>query len=154
MNLVVSQPPYSYRTDGAVPSFDDSGPLTVMDGECALCSAGARLIARFDMAGEFRICRARTPLGTALLRHYGLDPDDPESWLYIVDGRAFTSLDGMIRAGGRLGGAGWVLQPLRLLPRPAQDWLYRRLARNRYRLFGRVDMCALPDPALRARLIE
>jgi predicted DCC family thiol-disulfide oxidoreductase YuxK len=46
------------------------------------------------------------------------------------------------------------LQPLRLLPRPAQDWLYRRLARNRYRLFGRTDICALPDPELRARLME
>jgi predicted DCC family thiol-disulfide oxidoreductase YuxK len=60
----------------------------------------------------------------------------------------------MILAGARLGGPGWVLQPLRLLPRPAQDWLYRRLARNRYRLFGRTDICALPDPELRARLIE
>jgi predicted DCC family thiol-disulfide oxidoreductase YuxK len=154
MNILISRAPYSYRIDEAVPGFEDTGPVTVMDGECALCSAGARLIARFDKAGEFRICRAQSELGGALLRHYGLDADDPESWLYIVDGRAYTSLDGMIRAGARLGGAGWVLQPLRLLPRPAQDWLYRRLARNRYRLFGRTDICALPDPELRARLIE
>lgn len=60
----------------------------------------------------------------------------------------------MIRAGARVGGAGWLLQPLRLLPRPVQDWLYRLIARHRYRLFGRTDMCAVPDPALRARLME
>ncbi|MCY0152146.1 saccharopine dehydrogenase NADP-binding domain-containing protein [Hoeflea alexandrii] len=81
-----------------MPSFDDHGLATVMDGECVLCSVGARLIARFDKAGEFRICRSQTPLGRALLHHYGLSADDPESWLYIADGQAFTSLDAMIRA--------------------------------------------------------
>lgn len=146
--------PYSYRADPAVPAFDDRGPVTVMDGECALCSVGARLIARFDRRAEFRICRVQTPLGAALLRHYGLSPDDPESWLYLVDGQAYTSLDAMIRAGARVRGPGLLLQPLRLLPTVVQDGLYGWLARNRYRLFGRTDMCGIPDPALRARLIE
>lgn len=154
MNINLFKQPYSYRTDPAVPAFDDRRPLTVMDGECVLCSIGARLIARFDKTGEFRICRAQTRLGQSLLLHYGLSPDNPESWLYIVEGRAYSSLDAMIRAGSRIGGAGRLLQPLRLLPRALQDWLYRGLARNRYRLFGRTDMCSIPDPALRARLME
>jgi predicted DCC family thiol-disulfide oxidoreductase YuxK len=154
MKITNSDVPYSYREDPAVRDFDDTGPVTVMDGECALCSVGARLIARFDKAREFRICRAQTALGQALLHHYGLSPDDPESWLYIVEGRAYTSLEGMIRVGRRVGGLGLLLQPLRLLPRSVQDWLYRRLARNRYRLFGRTDMCAIPDPALQAMLLE
>lgn len=154
MHAPLARDPYSYRGDSAVPAFDDGGPVTVMDGTCALCTRGARLIARFDKAAEFRICRSQSSLGAALLRHYGLDSDDPESWLYLADGRAYTSLDGMIRAGARVGGVGWLLQPLRLLPRPVQDWLYRRIARNRYRLFGRTDMCAVPDPALRARLMD
>jgi predicted DCC family thiol-disulfide oxidoreductase YuxK len=154
MKTIVSKEPYSYRADSTVPAFDDNCPVTVMDGECVLCSLGARLIARFDKAGEFRICRTQTKLGQSLLLHYGLSPDDPESWLYIVDGRAYTSLDAMIRVADRLGGPGWLLQPLRLMPRPLQNWLYRRLARNRYWLFGRTDMCGIPDPALRARLME
>lgn len=149
MQDLVSKIPYSYRTDPAGADFDDRGPVTVMDGECVLCSFGARLIACFDKAGKFRICRTQTALGEALLKHYGLSPADPESWLYIVDGKAYTSLDAMIRAGYRIGGLG-----LLLILRGIQDWLYRRLARNRYRLFGRNDMCAIPDPALRARLLE
>lgn len=154
MRLAGAKEPYSYRADPSVPAFDDRRAITVMDGECVLCSFGARLIARFDAANEFRICRTQSSLGRALLLHYGLAPDDPESWLLLVDGRAYSSLDAMIRAGRRVGGVGLVLQPLRLLPQVVQDWLYRRLARNRYRLFGRTDMCSIPDPALRARLIE
>src|SRR5262249_56474567 len=48
MKILISRAPYSYRIDEAVPGFVDTGPVTVMDGECALCSAGARLIARLD----------------------------------------------------------------------------------------------------------
>ena len=43
---------------------------------------------------------------------------------------------------------------LRLLPVRVQDWLYARIARNRYALFGRDDLCAMPDPDLRRRLVE
>ncbi|CUH53125.1 thiol-disulfide oxidoreductase DCC family protein [Shimia marina] len=145
--------PFSYRDDPAVPAFEDSGPVTVMDGDCALCSFGARMIARFDHAERFKICPAQTALGTALLGHYDLSPDDPESWLLLYDGQAYASLDAMIRAGALVGGIGHALWPLRGLPGPAQDWIYRRIARNRYRLFGRSDMCALPDEKLKARLL-
>lgn len=154
MATPIRRAPYAYRDDPAVPAFDDAGPVALVDGDCALCTTGARLIARYDRVGEFRICPTRSPTGAAILRHFGLDPDDPDSWLYLADGEAWTSLDAIIRASRRLGGPGLLLQPLRIAPRPLRDWLYRRVARNRYRLFGRKDMCAVPDPALRARLIQ
>lgn len=154
MNRLNDHEPYSYRSDSNIPAFDDSGPITFMDGQCVLCTFGAKLIAQFDKAGQFKICRVQTPLGQSVLEHYRLTIDDPESWLLLVDGKAYTSLDAMIRAGQLVGGVGLLLQPLRLIPRPLQDWLYRRIARNRYAVFGQSDMCAVPDPALRARLME
>jgi predicted DCC family thiol-disulfide oxidoreductase YuxK len=150
---LIAREAYSYRADTTVPAFPDGGPVVFMDGECALCSRGASLIAKFDRAGEFRIATTQSPLGRGVLRHYGLDPGDAESWLYLVGGRAYSSMDAIIRVGRRVGGWGQLLRVLMVLPRPVQDWLYRRLARNRYRLLGRADMCALPDPELRRRLL-
>jgi predicted DCC family thiol-disulfide oxidoreductase YuxK len=145
---------YSYHDDPRVPAFDDAGPIVFMDGECALCSAGARAIARLDRRGEFRICPIQTPLGRGVLAHYGLDADDADSWLYLADGRAYASIDAMIRVGERVGGLGRIMSLARVLPRAAQDWLYRAIARRRYRLFGRTSLCTLPDPELRRRLME
>jgi predicted DCC family thiol-disulfide oxidoreductase YuxK len=145
---------YSYRADSAVPSFEDKGPIVFMDGECALCSGVARAIAKLDRAEEFRICPIQSELGRAVLVHYGLDPENPDSWLYLEDGKAYASLDAIIRAGIRLGGLGQLLRAFMILPPSFQDWLYRRIARNRYSIFGREDMCAIPDPALRRRLLS
>ncbi|PWJ13860.1 thiol-disulfide oxidoreductase DCC family protein [Jannaschia seohaensis] len=144
---------YSYRDDPSVPDFEDGGPIAVMDGECTLCSWGARMIARLDRTAAFRICPLQSATGTALARHYGLDPGDPETWLLLDEGQAWSGMDAIIRIGQRLGGVGRLASGMRVLPRPAREWVYRRIARNRYRL-GRSDMCALPDPALRARLLQ
>jgi len=144
---------YSYRDDPAVPTFDDRGPIAIMDGECALCAGGARAIAKFDRERVFRIGRTQSPLGTALVRHYGLEPEDPETWLYLEDGRVWSGMEAIIRIGARLGGPGRLLGVMRVFPRPAREWLYRRIARNRYWL-GHTDMCTLPDAELRARLLE
>ena len=152
--MPIDRDPYSYKQDPGVPEFDDGRPVVFMDGDCVLCTTGARLIARLDSKEEFRICPVQSPTGAAVLRHYGLKPDDPATWLYLVDGRAYTSMDAMIRVGVRIGGPGRLLICLRVLPRPLQDWLYRRIALNRYRLLGRTDMCAVAGPALRARLME
>ena len=148
------RPPFSWRADPATPDFDDSNPLAVMDGDCALCIRGARLIHRWDRSGEIRIAVARSPLGGALLRHFGIDPGDPESWLFIEDGRAWAGLDGMARAGARCGGPLGLARALMLAPRPVRRWLYARVARNRRAVFGDGDICAVPDPAFRARILE
>ena len=40
-----------------------------------------------------------------------------------------------------------------LIPRRVRDAVYRWIARNRYRWFGRTDTCALPPPGLRERFL-
>lgn len=145
---------YSYKEDSNVPPFADDIHLLIMDGDCALCSRGARMISVMDKKDVFKIAPVKTSLGTTLLQHYGLSPEDPQSWLYIANGRAYSSLDAVIRVGKQCGGIGHILNIFRILPIGVQEWLYQRIARNRYTLFGRTDMCALPDEKLQKRLLK
>lgn len=96
----------------------------------------------------------QTPLGAALLRHYGLDPQDPTSWLFLDNGKPYFDFEAVLRACRTFGGWARLLFVLRVLPRPARNWLYKKLAQNRYRIFGRGDMCALPDPDFQKRLLQ
>jgi len=148
-----ARPAFSYRRDKAVPPFDDRPPIVFVDGQCALCTRGARLICRLDRRGEFKIVPTQSDLARAILCHYGLNAVDPASWLYLEDGKAYGSMDAIVRVGRRLGGWCRSVHVLRIIPGFLQDWLYQRLARNRYRLFGRTDLCAVPDPDLRRRLL-
>lgn len=143
--------PFSTDTPDCI---SDLPAVAVMDGSCALCSFGARMIHRLDRTGDVRILPIQSDRGRAVLHHFGLAEADPETWLFISDGRAWRDFDAMIELGGRMGGWGYILTPLRIMPRPARNWLYRLVARNRYALFGRADLCGIPDPGLRARLVS
>ncbi len=134
-------------------TYDGSYPVAVLDGECALCTFGARLISIVDRRQRIKICPVQTDLGSALLRHYGIEPTDPESWLFIVDGRGWTSFDAWIKAGEACGGLGNLMRLFWIVPKPVRDWIYCWVARNRIALFGRADICSVPDARLRARLI-
>lgn len=126
----------------------------MMDAECAICSWGARMIHRLDHSGEVRICPIQSPLGAALLKHYDLEPTDPSSWLFIDEGMPYVDFEAVLHAGLRFGGWGRLTAALRIFPRPIRDWLYQRLARNRYAVFGRSDMCAIPDAAFQKRFLR
>jgi predicted DCC family thiol-disulfide oxidoreductase YuxK len=145
---------YTYRRDLNVPEFDDSAPIAVMDAECALCSWGALMIHKLDRSGTARICPVQSPLGTALLQHYGLRPNDPTSWLFLHLGEPHFDFEAVLHAGRYFGGWGLLVSVLKGLPKPLRNWLYRRVARNRYSLFGRRDMCVLPDPDFQKRLLQ
>ena len=152
--VIERRSPYSYRADAQVPAFPDDQPLIVFDGECVLCSSFARFVAKRDPSGQFRFTAAQSNLGQALYRHYGFDPHEPETSLLIDEGRLYGKSIAFAKIVGRLSGpwrCGWLILGL---PRPIRDWAYHRIARSRYRLFGRCTACVTPDQSWRNRVIE
>ena len=126
-----------------------------MDGECALCSWGARTIAAHDPHDVFRITMVQSDTGSALLRQNKLDPDDPWSWLLIDGEEALTGSDAIIRAGSHMSAPyGPITQIGRILPRFIREPLYKYVASNRIAWFGRGDLCGILDEKLRAKLLD
>lgn len=134
-------------------SFDASHPLIVFDGVCVFCSGFVRMVIRLDRKQRFRFATAQSPFGEALFQKYGLPTDSYETNLALIDGAAFTRLDSFVAVMAELGWPWRAAKLLLLLPRPLRDWLYDRIAKNRYALFGRRDSCEVPSAEMRERLI-
>ena len=147
----VSITPFSYRTDARVPKFDDSKPLFVFDGVCVLCSGGASWIMKLDRKALVNLTSAQGTLGSALYGHYGRQIDD--SYLFIANGRAFEASRGYFELCRVLGWPWKTFLLLLVVPEGWRDWLYGKVAKNRYRWFGKVEYCTLLTETQRARLI-
>lgn len=148
----MTREPYSYRDDPAVPSFPDDRPLILFDGGCVLCSGSARFILRHDRAARFRLAPIQSPLGRALLAHYGVDPTDPSTMLLIEAGRAHERSDAVLRIAGGLAAPISAASVLRLVPARWRDRVYLWVARRRLRLEGST-WCAMPDKAAADRIL-
>jgi predicted DCC family thiol-disulfide oxidoreductase YuxK len=92
--------------------------------------------------------------GQQLLARQGLAVDGLQT-LLLVDGQKAwqhtAALFRVLHALGwpwRLAWLGWVV------PSGVRDPLYRLVARNRYRVFGRTEVCILPPPDHAARFLD
>lgn len=121
--------------------------LVLIDGACVLCSMSFRFVARRDREKRFKFATIQGTPGQGIARAIGIDPDQPDSFAVIVDGRALFKSEGAIAILRMLPGWGWAAALLSI-PRPVRDWAYDRVARNRYRLFGRLDSCIVPSAEL------
>lgn len=126
-------------------------PIWLYDGVCVLCSGGVRYTLRRERDDKMRFVAIQSPEGRQLALAHGIDPDEPDSFLFIEGGRALTKSDGVLALIAHLDGPARLLLGGRMLPRQLRDWLYDRVARNRYRLFGQKASCDLPDPGQRHR---
>jgi predicted DCC family thiol-disulfide oxidoreductase YuxK len=131
----------------------ETRPIIVFDAECLLCSANAQFVLDHDRQGRFLLASMQGDAGSALYRRFGIDPTDPDTLIVVEGDRVRRDSDAILAIWAGLGWPWRAATMFRLVPRVLRDSVYRWVARNRYRLFGRRDTCWLPDPAFRDRLL-
>lgn len=128
--------------------------IVVFDGQCLLCNGWVQFLLRHDRRGRFRFASIQGEAGGRMLADAGLRVEGLQTLLLVDGDRSWQHTDAILRV---LHGLGW---PWRLawaawlIPRPLRDGLYRWLARNRYRWFGRSAQCMVPDPQVAARFMD
>jgi len=129
-------------------------PVILFDGVCNLCSGWVHFAIARDPAANLRFATIQTAHGQDFLRRRGLPTDRFETFYLIDGGRVFEKSTGFLRMLGYLRWPWPLLKAMRIVPRPLRDWLYDRIARNRYRLFGRRQTCLVPTAEIIDRFLD
>jgi predicted DCC family thiol-disulfide oxidoreductase YuxK len=128
-------------------------PVMLFDGVCNLCSFWVRFAIARDPSANLRFAAVQSDLGLEFLRRRNLPTDVFESFYLVEEGRVYEKSTAFLRMVRYLRWPWPLLRAARIVPRPVRDWLYDRIARNRYRLFGRRDSCLMPSPEVAARFL-
>lgn len=132
-----------------------SAPVLYFDGVCNLCNGAVRFVIRHDKSGKIRFASLQSEAGAEAIRNvearYGRRPD---SLLFQVGDKIWIESDAALQLARYLDGGWRSLSWLRVFPRFIRDAVYRLVARNRYRMFGKKDACMIPTPELKRRFIE
>lgn len=128
-------------------------PLVLFDGVCSLCNGAVDFIIRHDRRGDIAFASLQSDVGREAMVGTGHDPDALDT-MVLVDGDGFwTRSDAALRIAGHMGGAWRLALALRIVPRFVRDAVYRVVARNRYRWFGKRESCRLPTLEERERIL-
>jgi predicted DCC family thiol-disulfide oxidoreductase YuxK len=134
--------------------------IVFYDGLCGLCDRFVHFLLVRDRAGRLRFAALQGGLAQRELRPAGHDPNDLDTVLVIADyaqprQRVLTRSRAVLEAVSQLGGGWSILASIaRIVPACAADAVYAFIARRRYRLFGRYEVCPLPRPEWRERFLD
>ena len=134
------------------PAPDEPDGLILFDGVCIFCSRWVRFVIDHDPERRFRFVTIQSDAGRELAARFGIEPEAPQTNAVISGGRIFFKSDAALTVLGLLPSTR-PLAILRAVPRWLRDPAYDLIARNRYRIFGRTDVCMVPAPADRDRFI-
>ncbi|QSQ18702.1 thiol-disulfide oxidoreductase DCC family protein [Pyxidicoccus parkwayensis] len=128
--------------------------VVLFDGVCNLCNGAVNFIIDRDPSSHFRFAALQSAQATALLAPLGRVPEaEPQSFILVEDGRVYERSSAALRVARKLPGAWKLFYAFIVVPRPIRDVVYRFIARNRYRWFGKAEACRMPTPELRARFL-
>lgn len=128
--------------------------VVLFDGTCKLCNGWAKFIIRHDRAHRIKLATVQSPEGQALLEWAGLPRHEFNTIVLIAEHQHHVRSDAMFRIFARLPAPWRWLRAARIIPGPFRDWMYNKIALNRYRLFGQYDSCQSPYPDHRGRFLK
>lgn len=134
-------------------------PIVLYDGVCGLCNRLVQFILKRDRTDRFLFASLQSGFAATLLARHGADARDLDTFYVVIDNgqpgeRVLMRSDAILHVVKTLGGI-WSLAGIgRILPKAIRDAMYRTVARNRYRVFGKHESCMLPSPEHRAKFLD
>jgi len=126
--------------------------IIMFDGVCNLCSSAVQFIIRHDTNAYFYFTSLQSDVGKALVKKYKLE--DVDSIVLIQGETFFTYSDAVIEIIKYLDGKWKYFTILQYIPKIIRDLIYQYIAKYRYRIFGRQDICMMPSEKIKSRFLE
>jgi predicted DCC family thiol-disulfide oxidoreductase YuxK len=137
------------------PSLTAAGvakPVIFFDDVCVMCNSFVNILLHVDRRQRFFFAPLRGETAGRLLPPL---PDDASKWsmVYVDESGIHDQSDASLEVYRRLGGLWWLLSLARFVPRAIRDPIYRVIAKNRYRWFGKRETCRIPSAEERERFL-
>ena len=128
-------------------------PIILFDGVCNLCNASVQFIIERDPTAIFRFTALQSDFGQSILAKNSVNTEGGDSVILVENGQVYDRSTAALRIARRLSGGIKLLYVFIIVPRPIRDFVYKIIAKNRYRWFGKQDACWMPTKELKARFL-
>lgn len=115
--------------------------IILFDGVCNLCNNTVKFIIKRDKNKKFKFASLQSKVGEELLRKYGLSSDYKSSVVYIRQKKMLRESSAMLYILNDIGGIWKLFFVFIIVPKFIRDFVYKIIANNRYRIWGKQETC-------------
>ncbi len=127
--------------------------IVLFDGVCNLCNNAVQFIIKHDSDGHFLFASLQSAIGQELLRKYQLPTQNFDTFILVEKKDCYDKSTAALRIAKKLQGFWKWSYVFMIVPKCIRDALYTRIAKNRYKWFGKKEQCWLPSVELKQRFL-
>ncbi|MFA9391843.1 MAG: thiol-disulfide oxidoreductase DCC family protein [Prolixibacteraceae bacterium] len=126
-------------------------PIILFDGVCNLCNTSIQFILKFEKQPYFSFGTLQSESGQQALNRFK-SQTITDSVLLIENNKLYQESEAALRIAKHLNYF-WIFYYFIYLPKWMRDPVYRWIARNRFKWFGKRTSCMIPSPDINERFI-
>jgi len=112
----------------------------LFDGICNLCNRSVDFVLKRDNKKQFRFVSLQSEEGRKMVEDFQI-PEDTDAVILIKSKQVYLESDAAIEIARMLSAPWKWATVLKVIPLKLRDGIYRWIARNRYRWFGKRKTC-------------
>ena len=127
-------------------------PLVLFDGVCNYCNTMVNYAISHDPEGKLRFAPLQSGTGGQIRKEYSI-PETIDSVILVDQGKVYTYSDAALRIASYLDRPASFWSLLRIVPGFIRQPVYKWIAKNRYKWYGKKDSCMIPSAEVRSRFL-
>ena len=135
-------------------AFMPDQPIILFDGVCNFCSSVVNFVIKRDKKFVLKFATLQSEIGQKILQEKNFFDPDPRSFVFIEKGKVYTRSTAALRVCKYLNGLWPFVYGFIIVPKFIRDGIYNWIAKNRYRWFGKKEVCMIPTPEIRSRFLN
>lgn len=128
--------------------------LILFDGVCNLCNSSIQFIIKNDKKHRFLFASLQSDAGQQILLQNNRENLEFDSILLIENGKIYEKSEAILRISKKLSGGYPLLYAFIIIPRFIRDFIYTKIAKNRYQWFGKQEVCMTPTKELKVKFLD
>jgi len=129
-------------------------PVILFDGVCNFCNGMVNFVIKRDKNAALKFSTLQSEIGQNLLTANNFQDPDLRSFVFIEKGELYTRSTAALKVCKYMKGLWPLMYGFIIVPKFIRDGIYNWLAKNRYRWFGKKEVCMVPTPELQSRFLN
>jgi len=128
--------------------------LILFDGVCNLCNTSIQFVIQNDKKNQFVFAALESSIGQKIINHYNIDTSKLDSiLLYSRENGLSIKSTAALTIAKQLNFPVNLLGLFLVIPSFIRDTVYDFIAKNRYKWFGKKEVCMIPTPELKSKFL-
>lgn len=128
--------------------------VILFDGVCNFCNYWVNFVIKRDKNDLFRFASLQSEYAQDILKNIKLSTEDFDTFVLIDSDKFYKKSTAALMVLKHISGWLKIIYPLIILPKGIRDLIYSVIAKYRYKIFGRSELCRIPSEFEKSKFLD